>query len=109
MSASGDIRKGDRVKVIAGKAKGKIGAVLSVDRDKKMVLVEKLNMVKRHQKAGQGGTRQGGIIEMEAPIHASNVMVMCGKCVNATRIKKRVLDDGNKVRVCAKCEEILDA
>jgi len=107
MESIGDIRKGDRVKVIAGKEKGKIGAVLRVERDKQTVFIEKLNMVKRHQKAGRG-KRQGGMIEKEAPIHISNVMVMCGKCVGPVRIKKRILDDGKKVRICAKCDEIMD-
>lgn len=107
MERVGKIRKGDKVKVIAGKEKGKIGSVLRVSRDLGMVFVEKLNMVKRHQKSGRG-KRQGGMIEKEAPIHASNVMVMCGKCVSPVRIKKRILDDGKKVRICAKCDEIMD-
>ncbi len=109
MPATGNIKKGDRVKVVAGKKKnkGQIGVVLSVDRDKQRVIVEKLNMVKRHQKAGQG-TKQGGIIEKEAPIHISNVMVMCGSCLKATRVKKHILDDGKKVRACAKCGEQID-
>ena len=106
MNKACPIKKGDRVKVIAGREKGKVGNVLRVLADKEKVIVENLNMVKRHQKPG-GMTKQGGIIDMEAPLHWSNVMVMCEKCVAPVRVANRVLEDGKKVRVCPKCNEPL--
>ncbi|MEJ2473343.1 MAG: 50S ribosomal protein L24 [Desulfobacterales bacterium] len=101
------IKKDDKVKVIAGKDKGKIGKVLKVIRKKNRVLVENVNMVKRHAKPS-AQNRQGGIIEGEAPIHWSNLMLMCSKCMAPTRIKIQLLDDGKKVRACSKCDEIID-
>jgi large subunit ribosomal protein L24 len=101
------IKKDDKVKVIAGKDKGKIGKVLKVIRKKNRVLVENVNMVKRHAKPS-AQNRQGGIIEGEAPIHWSNLMLMCSKCMAPTRIKIQRLDDGKKVRACGKCDEIID-
>ena len=101
------IKKDDKVQVIAGKDKGKIGKVLRVNRKKNRVLVENVNMVKRHAKPS-AQNRQGGIIEGESPIHWSNLMLMCGKCMAPTRIKMQRLDDGKKVRACSKCDEIID-
>ena len=101
------IKKDDKVKVIAGKDKGKIGKVLKVIRKKNRLLVENVNMVKRHAKPS-AQNRQGGIIEGEAPIHWSNLMLMCSKCMSPTRIKIQLLDDGKKVRACSKCDEIID-
>jgi large subunit ribosomal protein L24 len=101
------IKKDDKVRVIAGKEKGKMGKVLKVLRDKDRVIIENVNFVKRHTKPG-GQTRQGGIIEIEAPIHWSNVVLMCNKCINAVRIKMQRLEDGRMVRVCRKCGEIID-
>ncbi len=102
------IKKNDKVKVLAGKDQGKIRKVLSVDRKHNRVLVENVNMVKRHQKPGPQ-SRQGGIVEGEAPIHASNVMIICSKCAQPSRIQAKVLEDGKKVRICGKCKELLDA
>ncbi|MFZ5571602.1 MAG: 50S ribosomal protein L24 [Thermodesulfobacteriota bacterium] len=102
------IRKNDKVKIIAGKDSGKIGKVLKVNRKKNRLLVENINMVKKHAKPDMRN-RQGGILEMEAPIQWSNVLVMCNKCVKPTRIKFQILDDGKKVRKCRKCNEIIDA
>jgi large subunit ribosomal protein L24 len=101
------IKKDDKVKVIVGKDKGKIGKVLKVDRKKGGLLVEKINIVKRHSKPSQQN-RQGGIVEKEMPIQWSNVMVMCGKCVKPARIKMQRLEDGKKIRACVKCGEALD-
>ena len=101
------IKKDDKVKVIVGKDQGKIGKVLKVDRKKSRILVEKINMVKRHSKP-TNQNRQGGIIEKEMPIQWSNAMVMCNKCVSPVRIKMQRLEDGKKVRVCVKCNEALD-
>jgi len=101
------IKKDDKVKIVAGKDKGKIGKILKVNRKKNRVLVENVNIMKRHTKP-TGKTKQGGIVEGEAAIQVSNVMVMCNKCVTPTRIKMQRLEDGKKMRVCAKCGEALD-
>lgn len=102
------IKKDDKVKIIAGKDNGKVGKVLRVDRKKERILVENANIVKRHSRPS-AQNRQGGIIESEAPIHISNVMLLCNKCVKPARIKMQRLDDGKKVRVCRKCNEQIDA
>jgi large subunit ribosomal protein L24 len=102
------IKKNDKVKVVAGKDNGKIGKVLKVDRKKDRVLIENINIVKRHTRPN-AQNRQGGIIESEAPIHSSNVMLLCNKCIKPVRIKMQRLDDGRKVRVCRKCNEQIDA
>ena len=101
------IRKDDKVIVIAGKEKGKIGTVLKVDSEKGRLVVEKVNMVKRHARPS-AQTAQGGIIEKEAALNITNVMVVCSKCTEPTRIGKRVLEDGSKVRICKKCGESMD-
>jgi large subunit ribosomal protein L24 len=101
------IRKNDKVMAITGKEKGKIGTVLKIIPEKERAIVEKLNMVKRHTKPG-GKSAKGGIVEKESPIHISNLMLVCGKCAEATRIGKKVLEDGSKVRFCKKCGEMLD-
>lgn len=100
------IKKGDTVVVLAGKNKGKQGQVIRVLGKKDRVLVERVNMIKRHQKATQ--TTQGGIIEKEAGIHLSNVAPLCSKCGKGVRIGFKVHDDGKKVRFCKKCGEELD-
>ena len=100
------IRKNDIVKVVAGKEKGKVGRVLKVDRENDKVVVEKINMVKRHLKPGKTHP-QGGIVEKEAAIASSNVMIMCDKCNKATRIANRIGADGTKSRTCRHCGDIL--
>jgi large subunit ribosomal protein L24 len=102
------LKKDDKVKVLAGKDKGKVGKVLKVLRKKERVLVENINNVKRHTRPN-AQNRQGGIIETEAPIHWSNVQLMCNKCIAPVRIKMQRLDDGKKIRVCRKCNEVIDA
>jgi large subunit ribosomal protein L24 len=102
------IKKNDKVVVLAGKEKGKIGTVLKVDSEKGRAVVEKINMVKRHTRPG-GKQAQGGIVEKEGPLQISNLMIICSKCAEATRIAKRILEDGSKVRVCKKCKELLDS
>jgi large subunit ribosomal protein L24 len=101
------IKKNDKVEVIAGKEKGKTGKVLKVFRDKNRVLVEKLNMIKRHTRPSPT-TGQGGIVEKEASLHISNVLIICGKCTEATRIKKTKTADGKWVRTCKKCGELIE-
>ncbi len=101
------IKKNDKVEVIAGKEKGKTGKVLKVLRDKNRVLVEKVNMIKRHTRPSPT-TGQGGIVEKEASLHISNVLLICGKCTEATRIKKTQTADGKRVRTCKKCGELIE-
>lgn len=96
------VKKGDRVEVIAGKDKGKRGKVLRVIPAEERVVVEKVHMIKRHTKPTQKNP-QGGIIEREAPIHVSNVMVVCPSCNQPTRVGRRVTEEGAKVRVCRRC------
>ena len=103
------VKKGDTVQVISGKdaAFQKRGKVLSVDRAKGRVVVEGVNMVKRHTKPSQSRP-QGGILTREAPVASSNVMLYCDKCKAPVRVNKRLLADGRKVRVCNKCGEQFD-
>jgi large subunit ribosomal protein L24 len=101
------IKKNDKVIVLVGKEQGKIGNVLKVDAVKGRAIVEKVNMLKRHSRAGSKGSK-GGIIEKEAPIYLSNLMVICNKCAEPTRIGKRILEDKSRVRVCKKCGELLN-
>jgi large subunit ribosomal protein L24 len=101
------VRKNDRVMVVSGKEKGKAGKVLKVLPKKSRVIIEKVNMVKRHQKASRA-VGKGGIIEKEAPIHLSNVMVMCAKCNEAVRTGNKILEDGKKTRVCRGCGEVME-
>ena len=101
------IKKNDKVIVLVGKEAGKIGTALKVDSQKGRIIVEKVNMVKKHAKPS-AQTGQGGIIEKEGALKISNVMVVCNKCTEPTRIGKRVLDDGSKIRICKKCNEPMD-
>jgi large subunit ribosomal protein L24 len=101
------IRKNDKVIVLVGKERDKIGTVLKIDPEKRRVIVEKVNMVKKHAKPSTK-TAQGGIIEKEAPLSISNVMVVCSKCTEPTKIGKRILEDGSKIRYCKKCGEPMD-
>ena len=102
-----EIRKNDSVMVIAGKERGKTGKVLRVFKDKDTLVVERLNIVKRHTKP-RGPQQSGGIVEKEAAIHASNVMIMCDKCNAPARIGHKILTDGKKIRICRNCKEALD-
>ena len=101
------IRKNDSVMVIGGKERGKTGKVLRVVPDKDAVIIERLNIVKRHTKP-RGPQQPGGIVEKEAAIHASNIMIMCDKCNAPVRIGHKILADGNKIRICRRCNEALD-
>jgi large subunit ribosomal protein L24 len=101
------VKKNDLVMVTASKEKGKTGKILKVIAKKNRVIVEKVNFIKKHQRP-TGQLRQGGIIEKEGPIHASKIMIMCGKCNRPVRIGRKILEDGKKVRVCKKCGEVLD-
>lgn len=101
------IRKGDLVKVISGKDRGKTGKVQAVLRKENKVFVEKVNIVKKHKKQTGGQKDPGGIIEIELPIDSSNVMVICSSCNKPTRIGFAIEREG-KVRVCKKCNAKLD-
>jgi len=101
------VKKDDLVMVIAGKEKGKSGKIVRVLPDSGRVLVENLNIVKRHSRPTRGNA-QGGIIEKEAPLDASNVQMLCKGCNKPARTGIRVLQDGSKARFCKKCNEILD-
>ena len=102
------IKKDDKVKVIADKDKRKIGKVLRLKRKNSRIIIENINMMKKHSRPS-AKNRQGGIIESESPVHWSNVMLMCSKCVTPVRIKMKRLEDGKKIRVCSKCNEIIDS
>jgi len=100
------LKKGDTVVVTTGKDRGKRGKIIQIVNSRQKVLVEKVNVVKRHlRQDAQGG---GGIMEKESPIHVSNVSYLCQKCDAPVRINKKILDNGDKVRACAKCGEIID-
>lgn len=103
------IKKNDRVKVISGKDKGGQGKVLKVFRDDETALVERLNIVKRHTKPGTKAGQQGGIVEKEAPIRLCKLMLVCPKCSKPTRVGKQILEDGERVRYCKRCQEHIDA
>ncbi len=107
MLAKLHFKKNDHAIVIAGKEKGKSGKILSMISKKECVLIEKVNFVKRHSRPS-AKNRQGGIIEKEAPIHISNVMILCSKCNSPVRIGRKTLEDGKKVRYCKKCGEFID-
>ncbi|MEO8752473.1 MAG: 50S ribosomal protein L24 [Casimicrobiaceae bacterium] len=101
------IKKNDTVMVIAGRERGKTGKVMRILPVKDRALVERLNMVKRHQKP-RGPQGASGIIEKEAPLHLSNLMMLCDKCNAPVRMGKRLLEDGRSVRTCRRCGDQLD-
>lgn len=101
------IRKNDSVMVIAGKERGKTGKVLRVLPEKNALIIERISIVKRHTKP-RGPQQTGGIVEKEAPINVSNVMMMCDKCNAPVRIGHKDLADGKKIRICRRCNEALD-
>jgi large subunit ribosomal protein L24 len=102
-----NIRKNDSVMVIAGRERGKTGKVLKVIPDESRAVVERVNLVKRHARA-RGPQQPGGIMEKEASIHLSNLMVMCDKCNAPVRLGRKILPDGTKVRICRQCQESVD-
>ncbi len=102
------IRRNDNVLVITGKDRGKRGRVLKVIPGRNRLIVEGVNMIKRHTRPNPGKNVQGGIVEREASLHASNVQLVCPECGAQTRIGRKVLGDGRKVRVCRKCQGVVD-
>lgn len=101
------IKKDDNVLVIAGKDRGKKGKIRFATPKKNRVMVEGVNFIRKHARAVRQ-VRQAGIIEREAPLHVSNVMLLCGKCNSPTRISYQFLEDGKKVRACRICGEVID-
>lgn len=101
------IHRNDTVLVISGKDKGKKGKVLRAFPTDERIVVEKVNIIKRHTRA-RGVARQAGIIEREAPVSVAKVMYLCGKCGHPARIGFRVLEDGRRVRFCRACKEVIE-
>tara|TARA_B100000315_G_scaffold99861_1_gene91864 strand:+ start:649 stop:966 length:318 start_codon:yes stop_codon:yes gene_type:complete len=101
------IHKNDTVMIIAGKERGKTGKVLEILGDKGRATIERVNMVKRHTRP-RGPQQPGGILEKEASIHISNLMLMCDKCNAPVRVGSKILADGKKVRVCRRCGDPLN-
>jgi large subunit ribosomal protein L24 len=102
------LRKNDNVLVVTGRDRGKRGRVLRVIPDKGRLIVEGVNFIKRHTKPNPQKNVKGGIVEREAPLHASNVQLVCPECGAPTRIGKRRLEDGTRVRFCRKCKGVVD-
>ncbi len=102
------IKREDRVVVLNGKDRGRTGRVLGVFPRSNTVLVERANLIKRHTRR-RDYRQQGGIIEKEAPIHASNVMLICPRCNRQTRTYRKKLETGFRVRVCRKCQEVVES
>ena len=107
MSKKYHVKKDDQVMVMAGKEKGKTGKLLRVIAKKEGALIEKVNFVKRHSRPS-GQNRQGGIVEKEAPLPLSNIMLICARCTVPVKVGRKVLDDGKRVRYCKKCGEHID-
>ncbi len=101
------LRKNDNVMIIAGKERGTTGKILKVFSEKDRAIIERLNLVKRHTKP-RGPQQPGGILEKEASIHISNLMLMCDRCNAPIRFGHKVLGDGKKVRICRRCGETID-
>ncbi len=101
------IKKNDLVEVIAGKEKGKRGKVINVDPGSQSVLIEKLNVVKRHVRPS-ARYRQGGIIEKESPVNISNVMLVCDRCGRPVKTRSVIVEEGRRGRQCKKCQEVLE-
>jgi large subunit ribosomal protein L24 len=101
------LKVNDQVEVITGKDKGRVGKIIKIYPKSDRALVERINMIKRHTKARAAG-QEGQIVEKEAPIHVSNLKLVCPKCTNTVRIASKTLDDGTKVRICKKCSESVE-
>jgi large subunit ribosomal protein L24 len=102
------IRKNDDVLVTTGKDRGKRGRVLKVLPEKNRLIVEGVNFIKRHTKPNPQRNIKGGLVEREASLHASNVQLVCPECGRPTRLGRKILGDGRKVRICRKCEGVVD-
>jgi len=107
MKVKRKLKLNDKVEVICGKDRGRVGKVIRISSKDDRVVVEKINMVKRHTKPSVLN-QQGGIIEKEAPIHISNLMLICPRCAKSVRVGRKVLEDGSRVRICKKCGESVE-
>ena len=105
---AGKVRRKDTVLVIAGKDSGKKGKVLRIITKKSAALVEGVNFIRRHTRPNPQKNVKGGIVEREAPVHVSNLMVVCPECSKAVRVGHRRLEDGRKVRICRACQGVVD-
>jgi large subunit ribosomal protein L24 len=99
-------KKGDMVKVLTGKDKGKTGKILKSIPDKERIVIEKINIIKKHKRPDQKS--KGGVVEKEGSVHISKVGLLCNKCNTAVRIKSKILEDGEKVRLCSKCNDVIN-
>ncbi len=102
-----NLRVNDQVEVIVGKDKGRVGKILRIDSQSNRAVVERINMIKRHTKPTDA-TQSGQIVEKEASLHISNLMLVCPECAKTVRIGKKLLEDGAKVRVCKNCEATIE-
>lgn len=102
------LKADDQVEVIAGKDKGRVGKILKIYPADNKVTVERINMIKRHTKP-RDASQQGQIVEREAPIHVSNLQLICPECAQTGRVGRKVLEDGTKVRFCKKCGESIES
>jgi large subunit ribosomal protein L24 len=103
-----NLRVNDKVEVIAGKDKGRVGKILRIENGNNRLIVERINLIKKHQKATEA-TQSGQIIEKEAGLHISNVMLVCPECSETVRVGKKLLEDGTKVRMCKKCKATIES
>jgi len=101
------IKKGDKVKIIAGKDRGKEGKVLMVFPEKERLTVEGLNLVVKHMRPRRGGEK-GQRIQFPASMNFSNILLICGKCNKPTRVGYKILENKKKVRMCKQCNEVID-
>ena len=108
MSVALRIRKNDQVVVIAGRDRGKKGKVLRMLPSRNRAIVERINMMKRHTRPNPQQNIMGGMVEREASIEVSNLMIVCSECDRPTRSRHKLLSDGRKVRVCHQCEGVID-
>ena len=102
------IRKNDTVLVTTGKDRGKKGRVLRLVPEKNRLIVAGVNLIKRHTRPNPAKNVKGGVVQREASLHASNVQLVCPECGAQTRVGHKVLDDGRKVRICRKCDGVVD-
>ena len=102
------VRKNDTVLVTTGKDRGKKGRVIRIVAEKNRLIVEGVNLIKRHTRPNPAKNIKGGVVQREAALHASNVQLVCPECGAQTRIGHKVLEDGRKVRICRKCEGVVD-
>jgi large subunit ribosomal protein L24 len=101
------LKKNDQVEVITGKDKGRVGKIVRLILNKNKAVVERINMIKCHKKPNQMN-QQGQIVEIEAPIHISNLQLICPECTKTGRVGKKILEDGTKIRFCKSCGESIE-